>query len=223
MVSVIFDRPVGPTGRMPLARYESIDESLKTRILDVSKQEFATHGYDGASYNKIIQKIGISKGSMYYYFENKEDLFITCFLDAFAHATGSFGFDYASFSFGDDEEAYWNSIKIISTKQWNDVLQHPLFMSLMRQLVSLGTDHSIFRKLNAECEGLSEYSDIMSILEHGVKIGAVRDDVPLNVLIRMNTEYEVWLMQEMQEERLNEQQVVDKFFEMFKQLFETRR
>jgi hypothetical protein len=39
----------------------------------------------------------------------------------------------------------------------------------------------------------------------------------------MNTEYEVWLLQEMQEERLNEQQVVDKFFEMFKQLFEIRR
>jgi hypothetical protein len=96
-------------------------------------------------------------------------------------------------------------------------------MSLMRQLVSLGSDHSIFRKLNDECEGLSEYADIMAILEHGVKIGAIRDDVPLNVLVRMNTEYEVWLMQEMQEQRLNEQQVVSKFFEMFKQLFETRR
>ena len=208
---------------MPLARYESIDETLKARILDVSKQEFATHGYENASYNKIIQKIGISKGSMYYYFENKEDLFITCFLDAIAHATGSFGFDYASFSFEDDEQAYWNSIKKISSKQWNDVLQHPLLMSLMRQLVSLGTDHPIFRKLNAECEGLSEYGDLMSILEHGVQIGAIRDDVPLNVLIRMNTEYEVWLLKEMQEKRLNEQQVVDKFFEMFKQLFETRR
>ena len=208
---------------MPLARYESIDETLKARILDVSKQEFATHGYEGASYNKIIQKIGISKGSMYYYFENKEDLFVTCFLDAFSHATGSFGFGFASFSFGDDEEAYWNSIKMISSKQWNDVLQHPLLMSLMRQLVSLGTDHSIFRKLNSLCEGLSEYGDLMSILEHGVQIGAIRDDVPLNVLIRMNTEYEVWLMQELQEERLDRKQVVDKFFEMFKQLFETRR
>ena len=220
-VEFILDRPVRPTGRMPLSRYESIDESLKTRILDVSKQEFATHGYEGASYNKIIQKIGISKGSMYYYFENKEDLFITCFLDAFAHATGSFG--YASFSFEDDEEAYWDSIKMISSKQWNDVLQHPLLMSLMRQLVSLGTDHPIFRKLNSLCEGLSEYGDLMSILEHGVQIGAIRDDVPLNVLIRMNTEYEVWLMQELQEERLDRKQVVDKFFEMFKQLFEARR
>ena len=222
-VEFIFDRLVGPIGRMPLARYESIEESLKTRILDVSKQEFSAHGFEGASYNKIIQRIGISKGSMYYYFENKEDLFITCFLDAFAHATGRFGFDYTTFPLGDDVQTYWNSIKMISSKQWNDVLQHPLLMSLMRQLVSLGTDHPIFRKLNAVCEGLSEYGDLMAILEHGVKIGAIRDDVPLNVLVRMNTEYEVWLMQEMQEKRLGEQQVVEKFFEMFKQLFETKR
>ena len=208
---------------MPLARYESIDESLKTRILDVSKEEFGAHGYEGASYNKIIQKIGISKGSMYYYFENKEDLFVTCFLDAFARATGSFDFAKASFPLTEDKPTYWNSIKAMSSRQWNDVFQHPVLMSLMRQLVSLGSDHPIFRKLNAECEGLSEYGEFMSLLEHGVKIGAIRDDVPLNVLIRMNTEYEVWLLQEMQEERLNEQQVVDKFFEMFKQLFEIRR
>ena len=208
---------------MPLARFETLDESLKGKILDVSKQEFATHGYEDASYNKIIQKIGISKGSMYYYFENKEDLFITCFLDAFTHATGGFGFDYASFPFEDDEVLYWDSIKIFSSKQWNDVLHHPLLMSLMRQLTSMGTDHPIFRKLNLLCEGLSEYGDIMAILQHGVDIGAIRNDVPLTVLIRMNQEYEVWLMQELQEERLDEQQVVDKFFEMFKQLFETKR
>ena len=222
-INTIFDRMVRPTGRMPLARYESIEESLKARILEVSKQEFAALGYDGASYNQIIQKIGISKGSMYYYFENKEDLFITCFLDAFAHATGSFGFANASLPLGDDEQTYWDSIKTISSKQWNDVLQHPLLMSLMRQLVSLGTDHPIFRKLNAECEGLSEYGDFMAILEHGVQVGAIRDDVPLHVLIRMNTEYEVWLLKEMQEKRLGEQQVAGKFFEMFKQLFEIRR
>ena len=207
---------------MPLARYESIDESLKTRILDVSKQEFATHGYEGASYNKIIQKIGISKGSMYYYFENKEDLFITCFLDE-ARLAGMLSFEMNKLSEVVDHDVYWDSIKMISSQQWNDVLHHPLFMSLMRQLVSLGSDHPIFRKLNAECEGLSEYGELVSLLEHGVQIGAIRDDVPLNVLIRMNTEYEVWLLQEMQEERLNEQQVVDKFFEMFKQLFEIRR
>jgi len=208
---------------MPLARFESLDKSLKARILDVSKQEFAARGYEGASYNKIIQKIGISKGSMYYYFENKEDLFITCFLDAFTHAADGLGFDFASFPFENDEESYWDSIKVFSSKQWNGVLQHPLLMSLMRQLVSMGTDHPLFRKLNLLCEGLSEYGDIMAILQHGVEIGAIRNDIPLTVLVRMSQEHEVWLIQELQQERLDEQQVVDRFFEMFKQLFETRR
>ena len=208
---------------MSLARFESLDKSLKTRILDVSKQEFAAHGYEEASYNKIIQKIGISKGSMYYYFENKEDLFITCFRDAFTHATRGLSFDFALFPFDDDEESYWDSIKEFSSKQWNGALQHPLLMSLMRQLVSMGADHPIFRKLNLLCEGLSEYGDIMAILQHGVKIGAIRSDIPLTVLVRMSQEHEVWLIQELQEERLDEQQVVDRFFEMFKQLFETRR
>ena len=125
ITNIKLDQPVVLTGLMPLARFETLDESLKGKILDVSKQEFATHGYEEASYNKIIQKIGISKGSMYYYFENKEDLFITCFLDAFAHATGSFGFDYASFPFENNKELYWDSIKMFSSKQWNDVLHHP--------------------------------------------------------------------------------------------------
>ena len=221
--NLILNRPVRPTGRMPLARYESIDETLKTRILDVSKREFSAHGFENASYNKIIQSIGISKGSMYYYFENKEDLFITCVIDAFAHATGNFGFTKASIRLTEDKPAYWNSIELVSSKQWKDVFQHPVLMSLMRQLVSLGTDHPIFRKLNTECEGLSEYGDFIAMLEHGVEIGAVRDDVPLIVLNRMSTEYKVWLMQETQEGRISEQQAISKFFEMFKQLFETRR
>ena len=159
---------------------------------------------------------------MYYYFENKEDLFATCFLNE-ALATGTFRNVTASFPLMEDKATYWDSIKEMSSKQWNDVFQHPVLMSLMRQLVSLGTDHPIFHKLNAECEGLSEYGDIMAILEHGVEIGAIRDDVPLDVLIRMNTEYEMWLMQETQEGRVSEDQAINKFLEMFKQLFEARR
>jgi AcrR family transcriptional regulator len=213
---------VEPHGHMPLARYDSIDVVLKKRILDVSKQEFANHGYEDASYNKIIQKIGISKGSMYYYFENKEDLFITCILDEVS-ATGSFSSKVVSFSKIDDIEMYWDSMKVLCSRQWNNAFQHPLLMSLIRQMASLGSEHPIVCKLNVECEDLSEYGDLISILVHGVHIGAIRNDIPLSVLTRMSTVYEVWLLQELQNELVDEQQVVEKFFEMFKQLFETRR
>jgi len=207
---------------MPLARFEYLEESLKTRILDVSKQEFATHGYESASYNKIIQKIGISKGSMYYYFENKEDLFITCFIDE-ARSTGMTIFEPNEISKVIDHDKFWKSIEDLSSKRWKDALQHPHLMSLIHQVASLGSEHPIVRKLNSACEGLIEYNDLIAILDHGVGIGAIRSDVPLDVLIRMSTEYEIWLIQEMHDQRLSEGQVITQFFEMFRLLFETKR
>ena len=216
------DHPVQPSGRMPLARFESLDESLKTRILDVSKDSFSIHGYENTSYNKIIQKIGISKGSMYYYFENKEDLFITCLIDEY-RSTGMMIFEPREVSKLDDREVYWNSIQELMSKRWKDSLQHPRLMALIHQVASLGSEHPIVSKLNSEVEGLTEYNDLNAILDHGVRIGAIRSDVPFDVLTRMSTEHKIWLLQQMSDRRLDENQVITQFFEMFKLLFETKR
>lgn len=46
------------------------------RIIEAALDEFAQKDYDGTSMNQIIQNAGISKGSMYHYFQNKEDLYM---------------------------------------------------------------------------------------------------------------------------------------------------
>jgi len=38
--------------------------------------EFTINGYEQASLNTIIREAGISKGSLYYYFEDKTDLYL---------------------------------------------------------------------------------------------------------------------------------------------------
>lgn len=45
-------------------------------IIDAAIQEFANKDYESASFNQIIANANISKGSMYHYFHNKEDLFM---------------------------------------------------------------------------------------------------------------------------------------------------
>ncbi|MDW7730622.1 MAG: helix-turn-helix domain-containing protein [Bacillota bacterium] len=45
------------------------------RIIDAALDEFAEKDYEAASLNNIIARAGISKGSMYHYFANKEDLY----------------------------------------------------------------------------------------------------------------------------------------------------
>ena len=44
-------------------------------------EEFSERGIEAASYNKIIERSGLSKGTVYYYFDNKEALLYTVLED----------------------------------------------------------------------------------------------------------------------------------------------
>ncbi len=45
------------------------------RIISAAVKEFALYGYDGASTNRIVADAGISKGILFHYFGNKQNLF----------------------------------------------------------------------------------------------------------------------------------------------------
>jgi AcrR family transcriptional regulator len=47
----------------------------RDQILDGAKRVFAANGYDGSSMNDITRAAGVSKGTIYVYFNNKEELF----------------------------------------------------------------------------------------------------------------------------------------------------
>ncbi len=52
------------------------DDSAKRRqIVEGAREIFLQHGFDAASMNDIARKAGVSKGTLYVYFENKEQLF----------------------------------------------------------------------------------------------------------------------------------------------------
>ncbi len=57
--------------------FKKVSQEKRNKILDTAIVEFAENGFDSANINNIAQKAGISVGSMYKYFDNKEDLFLT--------------------------------------------------------------------------------------------------------------------------------------------------
>src|SRR5690606_7275086 len=73
------DRASTPARRlstaMPRPRFHKLSGDQQQAILGAALEEFASHGFNEASLNRIIDAAGISKGSMYYYFDGKEDLF----------------------------------------------------------------------------------------------------------------------------------------------------
>lgn len=48
----------------------------KTEVIEAALDEFTTNDYEKASLNAIIKASGISKGTFYYHFKNKEALYI---------------------------------------------------------------------------------------------------------------------------------------------------
>ena len=60
---------------MPTKVFNELDKSKQDKIIESAIKEFAEYGYEEGSTNRIVKDCGISKGSLFKYFENKEELY----------------------------------------------------------------------------------------------------------------------------------------------------
>jgi len=56
-------------------KFTQLADTKQKSIIDASVNEFANNGFKNASVNKIVEKAGISKGSLFNYFKSKNLLF----------------------------------------------------------------------------------------------------------------------------------------------------
>jgi AcrR family transcriptional regulator len=163
---------------VPRPRFENLAPAKRDAILDAATQAFSEHGFEGAVYNEIIAAAGVSKGAMYYYFDDKEDLFTTVVERAMSPV-----FE-ALFSLPPAKTPveFWASL-MSSVQTLEPLLVDPHLIPLMRHF--LGTRASpahgpaiagLYAKIEAGFEVL---------LEHGRTLGAVRDDMPTSLLLAL--------------------------------------
>jgi AcrR family transcriptional regulator len=62
----------------PPTKPATIDTETRERILQTAFEMFGRYGYDGVSIDQISKACSLSKGAMYWYFRNKEALFVEC-------------------------------------------------------------------------------------------------------------------------------------------------
>jgi AcrR family transcriptional regulator len=61
---------------MPKQTFFNLPEEKRETIINAAVDEFAQYGLENASTNRIVENSGISKGSFYQYFEDKQDVFM---------------------------------------------------------------------------------------------------------------------------------------------------
>jgi AcrR family transcriptional regulator len=61
---------------MPKQTFLNLPEGKRKAFTEIALDEFANNDYNTASISKIVERAGIAKGSLYQYFEDKQDLFL---------------------------------------------------------------------------------------------------------------------------------------------------
>ena len=56
-------------------KFTGLDKEKQQKILRAALREFTTNGYENASTNQIVEEAEIAKGSLFYYFKTKQDLY----------------------------------------------------------------------------------------------------------------------------------------------------
>lgn len=64
---------------MPTGTFDRLPEDKRQRILDAAVKEFSTRNLRAAKLSNIIKDAQIARGSLYQYFDTKEDLYVFVF------------------------------------------------------------------------------------------------------------------------------------------------
>jgi AcrR family transcriptional regulator len=167
---------------MPRSRFGKLPEEKRRRILLAAEGEFVANGFKGASYNQIIEKSGVSKGAMYYYFDDKMDLFTTVMLAESAKVVSFWEEAIADELLAQD---FWGGLEQVVRRQARFALEHPELIALGRCLLELEMDPELagagpLAELQAQSKAW-----IGRIVVIGQESGQVRSDLPLDLLVSL--------------------------------------
>jgi AcrR family transcriptional regulator len=158
---------------MPKETFSVISDEKKERILDTAAREFALKGYDSANIKDIAAQAGISKGSIYDYFENKEDLYLTVSTHGISLSRKNID------SVIVENKDFFDQIRGIFLAGHDFVIKNPHYAQLYVNIASCGMERFARRlTLRVEKHTADYYKEV---IHRGVKNGTIRPDVDVNM------------------------------------------
>lgn len=167
---------------MPFSRFARMPDEKRERLMTVAAQAFAAHGFEAASFNRILEEAQIGKSSAYYYFEDKADLFCTVVqycIDRLQLAPPEE--DVSSLT----AETFWSELARIHDQPLLRALEQPWLFGVVRAAERL-TRESLQREPLAQlARYLSSYitANMGAMIKRGQELGLIRTDLPDDLLI----------------------------------------
>ncbi len=162
---------------MPRPRFNKLAEKKRMQILETAAKVFAAHGFENASFNRILEQAGVSKGAAYYYFDDKADLFFT----TVQHYAGQWIGEITQIDPAKlDRDSFWVAMGDLYHQPYSRFYETPWAFGVIQAAQRLPLE-----MLSAE--GLTGYMNqlltwLAAILKQGQALGVVRTDLPDDLL-----------------------------------------
>ena len=164
---------------MPTPRIGNLETERIAHIMTVALKEFAENNYTKSSYNRIIKNCGMSKGTMYYYFESKQDLFMTLltavtkdFQNIFAQSTPALG----------NKKAFWLEVERLLGILLATFQKKPVLGRFMQNLLTLESRSGI-NPASAMIDAIDEWLE--DFIVTGQLLDAIRRDIPNDLILQI--------------------------------------
>lgn len=161
-------------------RFDNLDQQRQERLLGAAADEFAARGFEGASLSRIVERAGTSKGALYYYFEDKRDLFATVMDRALAPVLElASGFSLEGLT----AATYWEAFDAFTRRSFAYLTGHAWYVRLVRSLYRL----RLRSGPNGPTAPIFDWARTWAtrVLARGQDLGVVRADFPLPFLVEL--------------------------------------
>ncbi|MBI5500726.1 MAG: TetR/AcrR family transcriptional regulator [Deltaproteobacteria bacterium] len=166
---------------MPRPRFQKLAPEKRARILETAAREFAAHGFEAASLNHILAAAGISKGAAYYYFDDKADLFAAVIEHYWQRVLGTIDLDFAA----RDASTFWSKTHELYHRALDDAYEQPWLLPLFKSFWGRAQSTGLPKPMADQFAALITW--LRGFVERGREIGAIRSDLPLDLLLALMT------------------------------------
>ena len=182
---------------MPRPRFERLDPETRNRLLEAAAREFAAHGFETASLNRLIEEAGISKGSFYYYFDDKADLFATVVKMAWEVCVPRQRLDFEVLEAG----TFWPTLRAY-LEEFSATAREKTWLAGIARLIYRPPREARVSELVAQ-EFERVHAFMGRLMHRGQELGVVRTDLPepllLQLLLAVGETADRWIVERWEE------------------------
>lgn len=159
---------------MPKPTFFNLPEVKRTAFVDAAIDEFAAHDYETASISQIVARLGIAKGSLYQYFEDKRDLYLYL-IEMAAHARITFAQNATP---PDPGASFYADTQWLLELGVHFAYAHPLLNQLLFRAMA---DRLPFRAEVIQRMQDSAHAYIRQLLVQGIAAGEVNPSIDIEM------------------------------------------